>query len=460
MSVTYSSTCAPTTVTCQATFTVSSPPTVVLTCPNNANTPAGQSQAEVDAIFAAWLATASGSGGCNGVLTNDNTGAPSASDGGETTVTFTYTSSCSPMTTSCQATFTVTTGPVVTLNCPMNTTTAACQTQAAVDAAFDAWLTTANASGGCNGVLTNNNMGAPPACGGSTTVTFTYTSTCAPLTTTCSATFTVASNPVVLTCPTNTTVAACQTQAAVDAAFANWLATASASGGCNGVLTNNNMGAPSACGGSTTVTFTITSSCAPTTTTCTATFTVPAPPTVVLTCPVNTTVSACMTQAALDAAYNAWLASATASGGCNGVLTNNSPGAPLICSPTAVVRTVTFTYTSSCSPTTTSCTATFTVPAYPAYTVPANGAATVACPSMATQPTPPTVVDGCGKPVTPTGPVITNNPNPLTCQGTRTYTWTYTDCSGSVKHGALPTLWCGFHSTYLPILPAKLLVLH
>ncbi|OYV07435.1 MAG: hypothetical protein CFE26_00995 [Verrucomicrobiales bacterium VVV1] len=81
--------------------------------------------------------------------------------------------------------------------------------------------------------------------------------------------------PVVLTCPTNTTTAACQTQAPVNTAFATWLASASASGGSNGVLTNNNTGAPSACGGSTTVTFTYTSTCAPLTTTCQATFTVP-----------------------------------------------------------------------------------------------------------------------------------------------------------------------------------------
>jgi hypothetical protein len=42
-------------------------------------------------------------------------------------------------------------------------------------------------------------------------------------------------------------------------------------------------------------------------------------------------------------------------------------------------------------------------------------------------------VDGCGKTLTPTGPVIVNNPNPLTCQGTRSYTWTYTDCAGNVR---------------------------
>jgi hypothetical protein len=90
-------------------------------------------------------------------------------------------------------------------------------------------------------------------------------------------------HPPTITCPTNTTVAACQTQSAVNAAFITWLFTATASGGSNGALINNSTGAPSACGGSTTVTFTYISSCAPATTTCQATFTVAAPPTVSLT---------------------------------------------------------------------------------------------------------------------------------------------------------------------------------
>jgi hypothetical protein len=209
-------------------------------------------------------------------LTNDNTGAPAAC-GGATTVTFTYTSSCAPLTTSCQATFTVPAPPVVSLTCPVNTTTSACLTQAQANTAFSAWLATASGSGGCNAVLTNNHTGAPTVCvGGSTTVTFTYTSSCAPFITTCQATFTVpAPSAVVLTCPVNTTTAACQSQASIDAAFAAWLATASASGGCSQGLTNNNTGAPDACGGATTVTFTYSSSCAPFTTSCQATFTVP-----------------------------------------------------------------------------------------------------------------------------------------------------------------------------------------
>ncbi len=57
--------------------------------------------------------------------------------------------------------------------------------------------------------------------------------------------------------------------------------------------------------------------------------------------------------------------------------------------------------------------------------VPANGFSTVACLALATQPTPPTVTGCDGSIITPTGPTVTNNPNPLTCEGSRTYTWIY-----------------------------------
>lgn len=430
---TYTSTCAPTTTTCQATFTVAAAPTVVLNCPVSTTVASCQTQAAVNAAFNTWLGTATASGGCNGVLTNNNVGAPPAG-GGSTTVTFTYTSSCAPTTTTCQATFTVTAAPTVVLNCPTSITVAACQTQAAVNAAFNTWLGTASASGGCNGVLTNNNIGAPPASGGSTTVTFTYTSSVAPTTTTCQATFTVsAAPPVVLNCPINVTAAACQTQAAINTQFAAWLATANASGGCNGVLTNNNTGAPLACGGATTVIFTYTSSVAPTTTTCQATFTVTASAPVVLNCPAPITVSACLTQAQLNTAYSTWLASATTSGGCGGAITNNAPAAPLICNANQQTITVVFSVTNTCTGVATTCTSTFTIPAYPNFTVPAPGATTVACPSAIVQPTPPVVLNGCGAALTPTGPIITNAPNPITCEGTRTYVWTYTDCAGHVQ---------------------------
>ena len=92
------------------------------------------------------------------------------------------------------------------LTCATSKTEAACQTQAAIDASFAAWLLTTTATGGCNGLLTKSptNPVAPDKCGGSTTVTWTYTSSCTPMTTTCTATFTVdPAPPVVLTCATS-----------------------------------------------------------------------------------------------------------------------------------------------------------------------------------------------------------------------------------------------------------------
>ena len=84
-------------------------------------------------------------------------------------------------------------GPIV-LICPPPANEAACQTQAEIDAKFATWLGTVIASGGCSGSLSTDPVTpVAPSEGGSVTVTWTYTSTCAPLTTTCSSTFTVAS---------------------------------------------------------------------------------------------------------------------------------------------------------------------------------------------------------------------------------------------------------------------------
>jgi parallel beta-helix repeat protein len=65
------------------------------------------------------------------------------------------------------------------------------------------------------------------------------------------------------------------------------------------------------------------------------------------------------------------------------------------------------------------------------FTVPTNGAATVYNPALAIPPTPPTVLSHCGETLTPSTPVITNTPNPLLCEGTRTYAYTFTDCEGN-----------------------------
>jgi hypothetical protein len=353
--------------TATATFTVTPATPVVITTPvaTTVNACDFANQAALDAAFQAWLATASVTGGCAPVLTNNATGAGTLCTGGAITVTFTATDLCQSPTAT--ATFTVTPATPVVITTPVATTVNACDfaNQAALDAAFQAWLATASVTGGCAPVLTNNATGAGTLCtGGAITVTFTATDLCQSPTAT--ATFTVTpATPVVITTPVATTVNACDfaNQAALDAAFQAWLATASVTGGCAPVLTNNATGAGTLCtGGAITVTFTATDLCQ--SPTATATFTVtPATP-VVITTPVATTVNACdfADQAALDAAFQAWLATASVTGGCAPVLTNNATGAGTLCTGGAI--TVTFTATDLCqSPT---ATATFTVtPATP-----------------------------------------------------------------------------------------------
>jgi hypothetical protein len=53
----------------------------------------------------------------------------------------------------------------------------------------------------------------------------------------------------------------------------------------------------------------------------------------------------------------------------------------------------------------------------------------VACISDAqVVPTPPAINNSCGNATSITGPVV--SPDPV-CSGTKTYTWTYTDCTGN-----------------------------
>ncbi|MCW2119579.1 PKD-like domain-containing protein [Flavobacterium sp. 7A] len=68
-------------------------------------------------------------------------------------------------------------------------------------------------------------------------------------------------------------------------------------------------------------------------------------------------------------------------------------------------------------------------------TIPANGASTVECIANATTPTPPTgIKDICGTDVTAVLASTVDSPTTLTCEGSRTYNYTYTDCSGLVSN--------------------------
>ncbi|WP_276505061.1 hypothetical protein, partial [Terrimonas pollutisoli] len=228
------------TSTCSQTFDITAPP-VVLTAPADFIAPSCQTQAQIDAAYATWLAGVTSSGGCTLNVTNNSTGAPLAC-GGTATVIWTATSPCEPDVTA-QATFTVTAPTPVVITAPADTTVNACDyaDQAALNAAIVAWAGRSSVSGGCDPQLSNDAGAASVQCtGGSVTVTWTATDLCQSPTLT--RTFTVtAPAPVVITTPVATTVNTCDfaTQAELDAAFQAWLATASVTGGCAPVLTNN-----------------------------------------------------------------------------------------------------------------------------------------------------------------------------------------------------------------------------
>jgi len=363
--------------------------------------------------------------------------------------------------------------PAVTLNCGNNVIVPACSTQAQVTAAWNAFLASTTVSGGCStGTLTNNAPTvAPGTCGGYVDVTWTYrtntncgqTVSCGGQyssngTITCTKRFTVASAPAAtLNCGNNVIVPACSTQAQVTAAWNAFLASTTVSGGCSiGTLTNNAPTvAPSTCGGYVDVTWTYrtnnncgqTVSCGGSyssngTITCTKRFTVASAPAATLNCGNNVIVPACSTQTQVTAAWHAFLASTTVSGGCStGTLTNNAPTvAPSTCGGYVDV-TWTYRTNNNCGQTvscggsyssngTITCTKRFTVAAPSAVTI--NVGNNVTLPSCKTQAQVNaayasflacvTVSGGCS-----TGTLTNNAPSvaPSACGGYVDVTWTY-----------------------------------
>src|SRR5690606_18624146 len=102
--------------------------------------------------------------------------------------------------------------------------------------------------------------------------------------------------------------------------------------------------------------------------------------------------------ASIDAAFAAWVAGVTASGGCNAVLTNNATAAPNAC--TGGVATVTWTVTSDCEADVT-CSAMFTVTDIADPTVTLNGPSTLSlCVGDAYTEQGATATDGCSGDVT------------------------------------------------------------
>ncbi|MFZ4399617.1 MAG: right-handed parallel beta-helix repeat-containing protein [Bacteroidales bacterium] len=109
---------------------------------------------------------------------------------------------------------------------------------------------------------------------------------------------------------------------------------------------------------------------------------------------------------------------------CNRALSVSS-GVPSADPACAGTKTWTFTYT-DCAGVQYTWVYTYTISA-PVVTMPNAGSSTVACVAFATEPTPPEVKDNCNRILTVSAGVEGNDP---TCAGTKTWTFTYTDCAG------------------------------
>jgi hypothetical protein len=301
---------------CESFFDVQAAPAVVLTAPEPENEVACQTQSAIDGKFAAWLDEVSYSGGCNLDVTNDAGSAPSAC-GGSAIVTWTAESDCQAdvMTSS---SFTVAPAPDLSVSCPGNVSIQACEDQATIDTEFNSWLGGFSYSGGCGTIATNLAVyTSPDACtGGKVTIHYSASDNCSQ-TEECESFFDVqATPPVVLTCPDPDAEAACQSQTEIDGKFAAWLDEVIYSGGCNLDVTNDAGAAPSACGGSVTVTWTATSDCDDVVT-CSSSFSVDYPEELVVNAPAPVSLPACTPAPDILAAYTHWYTGFSFNGDCN-----------------------------------------------------------------------------------------------------------------------------------------------
>jgi hypothetical protein len=229
-----------------------------MTCPTNLTVNACSTNAQVEAAYLAWLNSATHGSACSGGAIAFNPPAAPNKCGGQVTVIFNYSNSCGA-TMTCNSTFTVSSPPAVSLNCPAPYVGQSCMTQAQVNTAYNNWLNSVTGSGGCNGAITHNGGAAPNACaGGTNVVTFTYTSSCSPITTTCQSTFSIPTINALsfVSCPSPTDLG-CNPNGIPNAL------TLATSGGCGNVNVSSNLGpiTSNGCEKTRTRTYTATDAC-------------------------------------------------------------------------------------------------------------------------------------------------------------------------------------------------------
>lgn len=163
----------------------------------------------------------------------------------------------------------------IMVNCPSNYTTATCLTQELINTDFENWYNSFTFSGGTNvtvSMVVTDGLGnivelgnpiiGPNSCGGEYRVALVANDDCGQ-SAQCSSTFTVPVPVLTSTTPLDFNASSCSysNQVEVDAVYMNWISGFTTTGGCNPIITFSENAAPSYCGGSVTVTYTVSDRC-------------------------------------------------------------------------------------------------------------------------------------------------------------------------------------------------------
>ncbi|MFM2212758.1 MAG: hypothetical protein RL427_21, partial [Bacteroidota bacterium] len=330
---------------CTRTFTVTPAPTVIVGTPDSKTVSSCDytNQESLNTVFNSWLAGFTVSGGCNPSGTHAQVSAPNFCLGGTTTVTYNVVDRC--YTNTITKTFTVNPAPHVEVTGPANVNATSCTyaDQDAVNTAFNAWVAqfqTVSTGCGASAQFNISEFGAPNLCqGGSVSLTYSIADNCTQDSAT--ATFSITpSTPVNVVGPDSITSTSCDfdNQEAVNAEFNAWLAefqTISAGCGATAQFNASEFQAPNLClGGVVTLTYSIADNC--TQDSATATFSITPTIPVNVNGPESVASTSCdyADQAAVNAAFNAWVAQfQTVSAGCGATAQFNTSEyqAPNLC---------------------------------------------------------------------------------------------------------------------------------
>ncbi len=263
-----------------STFTVADAPELTVVCPVDPVIPGCLGIQAITDAYDTWVDGFKVFGGCN-VTTNIASVPPLGGLVCNGQLTFTFiaqsgTGVCADY-AECTATFTIGAASPLAVIVPADMTVEGCNTDQEIIDAFNAWKAQFTYSGGCNVSTSDISVySVPNSCGGTVTVVYTATDECGQ-SVTGEADFTL--NPEILTvsCPVDEVQPACQSQAAINAAFGIWKAKFTFTGGCGTVATDlSAIAPPNACGGTIVVNYSATDICGQVRN-CSAIFTIDAP---------------------------------------------------------------------------------------------------------------------------------------------------------------------------------------